>query len=145
MLEELNQIHASEELIQETLQYCKDNKSTGRTSNNTETNSAKLKGITRKMNRWAVAAAACAGIVVMSSGVAFAYNQVTGESIFKAIYKVINTASSLDSSKGVTDDNGNSYIFENKNMVSDTKTKNNLTITLDSYVVDGNYKLKRFV
>ena len=28
MLEELNQIHASEELIQETLQYCKDNKST---------------------------------------------------------------------------------------------------------------------
>ena len=89
MLEELNQIHASEELIQETLQYCKDNKSSGRTINNTETNSARVKGITRKINRWAVAAAACAGIVVMSSGVAFAYNQVTGESIFKAIYKVI--------------------------------------------------------
>ena len=86
MLEELNQIHASEELIQETLQYCKDNKSSGRTINNTETNSARVKGITRKINRWAVAAAACAGIVVMSSGVAFAYNQVTGESIFKAIY-----------------------------------------------------------
>ena len=61
MLEELNQIHASEELIQETLQYCKDNKSTGRTSNNTETNSAKVKGITRKMTRWAVAAAAGGG------------------------------------------------------------------------------------
>ena len=137
MLEELNQIHASEELIQETLQYCKDNKSSGRTINNTETNSARVKGITRKINRWAVAAAACVGIVVMSSGVAFAYNQVTGESIFKAIYKVINTASSLDSSKGVTDDKGNSYIFDNKNMVNDTKTKNNLTITLDSYVVDG--------
>ena len=57
MLEELNQIHASEELIQETLQYCKDNKSSGRTINNTETNSARVKGITRKINRWAVAAA----------------------------------------------------------------------------------------
>lgn len=138
MLEELNQIHASEELIQETLQYCKDNKSTGRTSNNTETNSAKVKGITRKMNRWAVAAAACAGIVVMSSGVAFAYNQVTGESIFKAIYKVINTASSLNYSKGITDNNGNSYIYDNKNLVNDTKINKNLTVTMDSYVVDGN-------
>lgn len=137
MLEELNQIHASEELIQETLQYCKDNKSSGRTINNTETNSARVKGITRKINRWAVAAAACAGIVVMSSGVAFAYNQVTGESIFKAIYKVINTASSLNYSKGITDNNGNSYIYDNKNNVNTTKTDKDLTVTLDSYVVDG--------
>ena len=137
MLEELNQIHASEELIQETLQYCKDNKSSGRTINNTETNSARVKGITRKINRWAVAAAACAGIVVMSSGVAFAYNQVTGESIFKAIYKVINTASSANTSKGVTDDNGNSYVYD-KNVVDDTKINKNLTVTMDSYVVDGN-------
>ena len=137
MLEELNQIHASEELIQETLQYCKDNKSSGRTINNTETNSARVKGITRKINRWAVAAAACVGIVVMSSGVAFAYNQVTGESIFKAIYKVINTASSANTSKGVTDDNGNSYVYD-KNVVDNTKINKNLTVTMDSYVVNGN-------
>ena len=68
---------------------------------------------------------------------AFAYNQVTGESIFKAIYKVINTASSANTSKGVTDDNGNSYVYD-KNVVDNTKINKNLTVTMDSYVVNGN-------
>ena len=83
MLDELDKIHASEELIQETLDYCKANSKAAK-----EHKGAPAKKITRKINRWVTAAVACGSIVVLSSGAAYAYNAVTGDSLIKKIYQI---------------------------------------------------------
>lgn len=133
MLDELDKIHASEELIQETLDYCKANSKTAK-----EHKGAPAKKITRKINRWVTAAVACGSIVLLSSGAAYAYNAVTGDSLIKKIYQITNTASSLNYADGITDNNGNSYTYDGMTDVKDVKSDKNITVTMDSYVVDGN-------
>lgn len=133
MLDELDKIHASEELIQETLDYCKANSKAAK-----EHKGAPAKKITGKVNRWVTAAVACGSIVVLSSGAAFAYNAVTGDSLINKIYKITNTASSLNYADGITDNNGNSYTYDGMTDVKDVKSDKNITVTMDSYVVDGN-------
>jgi hypothetical protein len=166
MLKEFDKITASEELIQETLEFCRANAESNSTSGEKvakESSSvsgekvaymahaggmtqeygknSKAAKLTRKVNRWAVAVAACAAAIVLTSGAALAYNAVTGENIISnisnKIYKVRNTASSLNYSDGVTDANGNTYTYEDLVDVSQVRTDKNLTVTLDSYVVDG--------
>ena len=135
MLDELDKIHASEDLIQETLDYCKANSNSKAAK---EHKGAPAKKITRKVNRWVTAAVACGSIVVLSSGAAFAYNAVTGDSLINKIYKITNTASSLNYADGITDNNGNSYTYDGMTDVKAVKSDKNITVTMDSYVVDGN-------
>jgi hypothetical protein len=166
MLKEFDKITASEELIQETLEFCRANAESNSTSGEKAAKesstvsgekvaymahaggmtqeygkNSKAAKLTRKVNRWAVAVAACAAAIVLTSGAALAYNAVTGENIISnisnKIYKVRNTASSLNYSDGVTDANGNTYTYEDLVDVSQVRTDKNLTVTLDSYVVDG--------
>lgn len=132
MLEELNNIHASEELMQETLNYCKAH------SNDVSEGTSDIRKIPHKFSRFAATAAACASIVILSSGAAFAYNTATGGKLSRKIYNIINTAQSLNYADGITDDNGNTYTYDGLTDVNLVKSDKNLTVTMDSYVVDGN-------
>lgn len=123
ILKSLDKLHASEELIQDTLKYCKTNGKQDKSHKN----------VIPIKKRLAIAGIASV-LIVLSTGSVFAFNSYVNN----GRYKAINTAQNLDHLEGVTDENGNTYQYDQTQDMNQTIENKNLTVTFVSYVADTN-------